>query len=36
MLAFALGIVLFGQAAIIRLLQKVRNLEARLAGGSDA
>ena len=36
MLVFALGIVLLGQASILRLQQKVRYLEARLAGGSAA
>ena len=34
--AFALGIVLLSQGPVLRLQQEVRDLQTRLAGGSDA
>ena len=36
MAAFALGIFLASQGPVLRLQQEVRDLQARLAGGSDA
>lgn len=36
MAAFALGILLASQGPVLRLQQEVRDLKARLLGGSDA